>query len=403
MFDIATLNSSSFRDVRFYTNKDVNTGGQRLAKHSFINGGTKTVSSGLQDDSFTIECFVAGDNYIAEKEALKSALNIIGTGTLVDRFYGEIEVNVDTFTITEDREKYGRADFKIVFLRADNKPLEVIELLVVRDITDDAFNYFQDNFINKSGNLALAELAFSLESFLASIDEAIAFVDDSLQVVKDLKEIIGRNAANVRARLISVTSLITDMKATLIGFTNVFAISVLNADEHKQFVNSLKTIQNGLILNTDNKVQAIVNEQTLIYGSTMISVLNQIAIVSLEQITFTTGDDFGSVKDDTLSIYENLENQLSLQITSSLSINKIINFQNFLENLKTQRSEFISFYTNKYSRLQSLQNDDVVFTNDLLNYTMLKYNNINRIHEVMENNNIVDPIFIKGTLRVLNQ
>lgn len=403
MFDIATLNSSSFRDVRFYTNKDVNTGGQRLAKHSFINGGTKTVSSGLQDDSFTIECFVAGDNYIAEKEALKSALNIIGTGTLVDRFYGEIEVNVDTFTITEDREKYGRADFKIVFLRADNKPLEVIELLVVRDITDDAFNYFQDNFINKSGNLALAELAFSLESFLASIDEAIAFVDDSLQVVKDLKEIIGRNAANVRARLISVTSLITDMKATLIGFTNVFAISVLNADEHKQFVNSLKTIQNGLILNTDNKVQAIVNEQALIYGSTMISVLNQIAIVSLEQITFTTGDDFGSVKDDTLSIYENLENQLSLQITSSLSINKIINFQNFLENLKTQRSEFISFYTNKYSRLQSLQNDDVVFTNDLLNYTMLKYNNINRIHEVMENNNIVDPIFIKGTLRVLNQ
>jgi prophage DNA circulation protein len=403
MFDIATLNSSSFRDVRFYTNKDVNTGGQRLAKHSFINGGTKTVSSGLQDDSFTIECFVAGDNYIAEKEALKSALNIIGTGTLVDRFYGEIEVNVDTFTITEDREKYGRADFKIVFLRADNKPLEVIELLVVKDITDDAFNYFQDNFINKSGNLALAELAFSLESFLVSIDEAIAFVDDSLQVVKDLKETIGRNAANVRARLISVTSLITDMKATLIGFTNVFAISVLNADEHKQFVNSLKTIQNGLILNTDNKVQAIVNEQALIYGSTMISVLNQIAIVSLEQITFTTGDDFGSVKDDTLSIYENLENQLSLQITSSLSINKIINFQNFLENLKTQRSEFISFYTNKYSRLQSLQNDDVVFTNDLLNYTMLKYNNINRIHEVMENNNIVDPIFIKGTLRVLNQ
>ena len=55
MFDIATLNSSTFRDVRFYTTKDVNTGGQRLAKHSFINGGTKTVSSGLQDDSFTVE------------------------------------------------------------------------------------------------------------------------------------------------------------------------------------------------------------------------------------------------------------------------------------------------------------------------------------------------------------
>ena len=403
MFDISKLNSSTFRDVRFYTTKDVNTGGQRLAKHSFINGGTKTVSSGLQDDSFTIECFVAGDNYIAEKNALKSALNVIGAGTLIDKFYGEIEVNVDTFTITEDREKYGRADFKIVFLRADNKPLEVIELLVVKDITDDAFNYFQDNFTNDFGELAVEELAFSLESFLASIDEAIAFVDDSLQVVKDLKETIGRSAANVRARIISVTSLITDMKATLLGFTNVFSISVLNPDEHKQFVNSIKTIQDGLILDTDDEVQAIINEQAFIYGSTMVSVLNQIAIVSLEQITFTTGDDFGSVKDDTLSIYETLENQLSSQTNSSLNIDKIINFQNFSENLKTQRSEFISFYTKKYSGLQSLQNDNVMFANDLLNYTMIKYNDITRINEIMQNNNIVDPIFVKGTLQVLKK
>ena len=34
---------------------------------------------------------------------------------------------------------------------------------------------------------------------------------------------------------------------------------------------------------------------------------------------------------------------------------------------------------------------------------MLKYNDIDRIDEVMKNNNIVDPIFIKGTLKVLNK
>ena len=403
MFDIATLNSSTFRDVRFYTTKDVNTGGQRLAKHSFINGGTKTVSSGLQDDSFTIECFVAGDNYIAEKEALKSALNVIGTGTLIDRFYGEVEVNVDTFTITEDREKYGRADFKIVFLRADNKPLEIIELLVVKDITDDSFKYFEDNFKNNFGDIAVLGLSSSLESFLKNIEEAIAFVQDGLQVVKDLKETIGRNIANITGGIISIESLITDMKSTLLGFTNVFAIGIFDSEQHKQFVNTIKTIQDGLILDTDDKVQTMINEQAFIYGSTMISVLNQIAIVALQEITFSTGDDFGSVKDDTLAIYETLENQLSAQTNSTLNIDKIINFQSFSENLKTQRSEFISFYTKKYSKLQTLQNDDVVFTNDLLNYTMLKYNDISRINEVMANNNIVDPIFVKGTLQVLNK
>tara|TARA_R110001632_G_scaffold51355_1_gene127920 strand:+ start:983 stop:2194 length:1212 start_codon:yes stop_codon:yes gene_type:complete len=403
MFDITSLTPSTFRDVQFYTVKDVNTGGQRLAKHSFINGGTKTVSSGLQDDSFTIECFVAGDNYIAEKEALKSALNVIGPGTLIDRFYGEIEVNVDNFTITEDRSKYGRADFKIVFLRADNKPLEIIELLVVTDITDDAFSYFEDNFDNKSGDLVMGQIVSSIESFLSSIEETIAFVDDSLQAVKDLKETIGRNIANVSASIISVKSLIADIRGTLIGFTDVFNIGVFNPEEHKQFLNSIKTIQNGLILDTDDTVKKIINEQAFIYGLTMTSVLNQIAIVSLEQITFTTGDDFGSVKDDTLAIYETLENQLSLQVESTLNIDKTINLQRFSENLKTQRSEFISFYTNKYSKLQTLQNDDVTFTNNLLNYTMLKYNDIDRIDEVMKNNNIVDPIFVRGTLQVLNK
>ena len=403
MFDITSLTPSTFRDVQFYTVKDVNTGGQRLAKHSFINGGTKTVSSGLQDDSFTIECFVAGDNYIAEKEALKSALNVIGAGTLIDRFYGEIEVNVDNFTITEDRSKYGRADFKIVFLRADNKPLEIIELLVVTDITDDAFSYFEDNFDNKSGDLVMGQIVSSIESFLSSIEETIAFVDDSLQAVKDLKETIGRNIANVSASIISVKSLIADIRGTLIGFTDVFNIGVFNPEEHKQFLNSIKTIQNGLILDTDDTVKKIINEQAFIYGLTMTSVLNQIAIVSLEQITFTTGDDFGSVKDDTLAIYETLENQLSLQVESTLNIDKTINLQRFSENLKTQRSEFISFYTNKYSKLQTLQNDDVTFTNNLLNYTMLKYNDIDRIDEVMKNNNIVDPIFVRGTLQVLNK
>ena len=403
MFDITSLNSSTFRDVRFYTTKDINTGGQRLAKHSFINGGTKTVSSGLQDDSFTIECFVAGDNYIDQKNALKSALNVIGTGTLIDRFYGEIEVNVDTFTITEDREKYGRADFKIVFLRADNKPLEVIELLVITDITDDSINYFEDNFINNFGAAAVNELVSSLTSFLESIDESIAFVNSSLQVVKDLKETIGRNISNIRSSIISDKSLITDMKATLSGFTDVFSIGVLSPDEHKQFINSIKNIQDGLIKDTNDEVQTIINEQAFTYGSTIVSVLNQIAIISLEQITFTTGDDLGSVKDDTLFIYENLENHLSSQINLSGNLDKIINIQKYSENLKTQKSEFISFYTKKYSALQSLQNDDVIFTNDLLNYTMLKYNDISRIDEVMKNNNIVDPIFIKGTLKVLNK
>ena len=403
MFDITSLNSSTFRDVRFYTTKDINTGGQRLAKHSFINGGTKTVSSGLQDDSFTIECFVAGDNYIDQKNALKSALNVIGTGTLIDRFYGEIEVNVDTFTITEDREKYGRADFKIVFLRADNKPLEVIELLVITDITDDSISYFEDNFINNFGAAAVNELVSSLTSFLESIDESIAFVNSSLQVVKDLKETIGRNISNIRSSIISDKSLITDMKATLSGFTDVFSIGVLSPDEHKQFINSIKNIQDGLIKDTNDEVQTIINEQAFTYGSTIVSVLNQIAIISLEQITFTTGDDLGSVKDDTLFIYENLENHLSSQINLSGNLDKIINIQKYSENLKTQKSEFISFYTKKYSALQSLQNDDVIFTNDLLNYTMLKYNDISRIDEVMKNNNIVDPIFIKGTLKVLNK
>ena len=49
MFDIAKLNKSSFRGVPFYTDDVDLSGGQRLTDHSFINGGTKTESNGVNN------------------------------------------------------------------------------------------------------------------------------------------------------------------------------------------------------------------------------------------------------------------------------------------------------------------------------------------------------------------
>jgi len=403
MFNISTLNKSSFRGVPFYTKKTSSNGGQRLTTHTFINGGTKTVSNGLKQNSFSIEAFIVGDDYLAQRENLKNALNVIGSGILIDKFYGTLDVQVDTYTIEEDRESYGKATFKINFELAENKPVEETQLLVVTDIQDEAITAFKSNFDNTLGESIMDSVVTKIQGFLGGMNKAISFLDNTSDTIQNTKSQIGRTVSNVKSNILSIDSLASDIVDTVGSFDEVFNLELYQSENGSQFVNSIKNQLNDLNIDVDDEVEALINRQAFIYGATMISILNQKSIVSLENIDFVTGDDFGSVKNDTITIFETLQNELSKLTLLDNTVQQQINIQNFMELLATQRSEFIFFYTQKYSGLQSLTNDNIVFTTDLINYTMLKYDDINRLDEVMQNNDLIDPIFVSGTIGVLEK
>ena len=401
-FDITQLNQSSFRAIPFYTRDDDLSGGLRLTDHKFINGGTKTESNGIENDTFKIIGYIGGENYLTQKAALREAFKNPNSGTLIDKFYGNQEVFVEKWNIKESITKFGQATIEVSFRLAENNLTEDVEIVYNTDVREEAISNFKNDFNNNIGQDLMNEVAKNITGFLQSSLEPIKFLDSENQNVKNIKSTVGRIISNVKSNVFNVNSLADDIQSTWTAFDEIGLINTFDAKDQKSFTNNLKDqAQQTQSVESQNIAEETINKQTKIYILAVIAGLNQTGINKLEDISFETGDDFGSVKNDILTIMEILEADIVYE--SENRIDEIIFKQSLLDKYHQSKRDFIEFYTQKYSGLQNLKDNEIIATTNVLNLTIVKYNDINRINEVLINNDIVDPLFINGKLKLLDR
>ena len=122
---------------------------------------------------------------------------------------------------------------------------------------------------------------------------------------------------------------------------------------------------------------------------------------NLENIEFDTGDESGTIKEDILNSFEYLTEDIETDLTDDIS--EIVARKNLMDSYQEAKKTFIQYYTQKYSGLQNLTETKIIQTTDIFSLTMDKYTDITRVDEVIANNDIVDPLFIKGTLEILER
>lgn len=401
-FDITKLNKSSFRGIPFSTKDDERSGGQRLTDHSFINGGTKTESNGVNNDIFKISAYIGGDDYLTQKEALREAFEDITSGVLVDKFHGTHEVYVSTWSIKETITQFGKATIDITFKKAENQVIVDSDIVYTVSVREEAIANFEEDFDNEVGEELTDSIADDLVEFWESILDIIKFLEDVKDTLQDIKSQIGRTISQVKTAILSIESLTDDISNIWNSFDAVLDTDLFGSTEQKSFSNNLREIlEQSSTKIFINAAQETANLQSKLYINTAIAGLTETSIKNLENVEFETGDDLGSVKDDILTIMEILE--ANIVIEDDASIEKIVTKQNLLDKYQLSKREFIEFYTQKYSGLQVLKDNDIVATTDILNLTMDKYSDINRVDEVLINNDIVDPFFINGTIKLLDR
>ena len=269
-------------------------------------------------------------------------------------------------------------------------------------VREEAIANFEEDFDNEVGEELTNSIADNLVDFWNSILDVIKFLEDVLGAIQDIKSQIGRAISKMKTAILSIESLTSDIINILGSFDYALDIGLFGADEQKSFTNNLREILEQSSLKTfENKAQETVNIQSKLYINTVIAGINETSIKNLENVEFETGDDLGSVKDDTLMIMEILESDIIIE--DDASIEKIVIKQNLLDKYQLSKREFVQLYTQKYSGLQVLKDNDIVATTDILNLTMEKYSDINRVDEVLINNDIVDPFFINGTVKLLDR
>lgn len=401
-FDIKKLNTSSYKGIPFFTKATDLTGGKKITTHNFINSGNEAEDNGLANKNFKITGYLGGENYQDDRDNLIAAFDTPGSGTLVDMFYGTLEVFIKTYTIKEEKTKFGQATLEMTFEKKENK-IFVEDLIIYNlDYTEEVMTNFETEFNNTLGAEMMNEVSIGVAKYLKSVNDTIKFLEGNKAALQNIKNTIGKTISTIKTSILSIDSLSADIVAIATSFDTVTDLNLFGADGGKSFSNSVKeNILNASTLTSENVGQESANKQTKIYTYALGALLTQTVIKNLENIDYETGDDFGSVKSDVLDIFEILEKDITTNLNDK--IDNIVNRQNLLDSYHESRKECIIFYTQKYSGLQNLKDNELVATTDVLNLTLDKYNDIERVNEVIINNNIVDPLFINGTLKLLDR
>jgi len=401
-FDTSKLNQSSFRGVSFYTASTDLSGGQRLTDHTFINSGAKTETNGLKNNTFKIKAYLGGENYLEEKENLKNAFEMATVGILIDKFWGKKNVYVDSFVFKEETTKFGQVTIDITFKKAENKLQKQTLLIYTQDITPEAIENFEISYLATLGLDVMNEVALQITQVLEQVENIVKFLEGARDFVNNVKSTIGKAISRIKSTVLQVKNLSAEILEIATSFDDVLDLDSFGAKDQKAFTNQLRTtLENATRSTFENEIQKTAAKQTKEYTLTLNSILMQTAIKKLETIDFSTGDELGGVKDDFLTMFDILESEIV-----SNADDEILNIQsrqNLLNAYHQSKKEFVKFYTQKYSGLQSLKDVEVVATTDVLSLTMERYGDITRIDEVIDNNDIVDPIFINGDLKLLDR
>lgn len=120
------MRRGSFRGVAFYTNAVDDEVGRRVAVHEYPGRDNPYPEDmGRKARGFTVECYVSGPEYMADRDALIAAVEKKGPGKLVHPFWGEFNVQAINARIREGSGEEGVARFAITFVESGQNEFPV--------------------------------------------------------------------------------------------------------------------------------------------------------------------------------------------------------------------------------------------------------------------------------------
>lgn len=118
------LDVAKFRGVSFFVEATEATGGRALAVHRFAfrEEPPYTEDTGPEGKTWPLECYVLGDDYIAQRDLLIAALDTAGASDLTHPTYGTRRVAAKSYRVRESKNEGGMARFSVEFIESSSGP-----------------------------------------------------------------------------------------------------------------------------------------------------------------------------------------------------------------------------------------------------------------------------------------
>lgn len=215
------LRPASFRGVPFFVKDSDFSGGRRIVTHEYpLRDQPYIEDMGLKAREFSIEAYLLGDTYFSARDALISALEQGGPGSLVHPYHGSKEAIAGTFRVRESDDEGRVVRISINFAEANQQALYPSALRDASSLVGIAAN---------NGLLSTAQ------AFLARYDINLQpqyGIDSLVQIVRDgatlLQRIFGPRVSDVqtgavmRSRLDSMYMNAPDIARDPVRIVDVF-------------------------------------------------------------------------------------------------------------------------------------------------------------------------------------
>ncbi len=221
----------TFRGVPFLIMDDVSQrGGQRVARREFPqrnDGGADSLGTKMRERTF--KCVVLGEDYMAQRDALITALDTPGQGELVHPYWGTVQVVIESWDSRESLNAQGRCDFNVSCL----PPLSTTAPVANADTEQQLADAADSTTANAEGEFADA---WSMDDLsLSDIDTVIEGVTDTIEAMEESINSMLSWVDDVQHTL----SLLDEMKANVEHLINMPADL---ANSFSQSINSVRSI-----------------------------------------------------------------------------------------------------------------------------------------------------------------
>lgn len=205
------LIGASFRGVPFFVESSDRSGGRRLVVHEFPLRNIPYVEDmGRKARTFRLDAYVLGDDYVAQRDLLLTALESDdGPGTLVHPYHGQLRVACASYAVRESRDEGGIARLAIDFTEApQSSPAPTVEADTAGQVASSASKARASSSADAAARVSyLGMPAFAV----ASAEIAVARASDALQaalspLMRSTQELaqLASQCAMVKARAASL-------------------------------------------------------------------------------------------------------------------------------------------------------------------------------------------------------
>jgi len=388
-------NKGSFRGAEFYIDGSDRTSGRNNAVHEFPQEQLPVIQ-GLspKPKRFRVDCFVIGSDYISARDALIEALDQQGKGVLVHPYYGRLEVYVDgEYSINERKSEGGKATFSIPFILAT--PPEELQVSANEDdnlkASADAAHQAAVEAFAADFQVA-GQPSWIAEAAQETVNSVLGVISDVMRPIAKAKTAVATLQAQVEAVKSAVESLIYSPKELAGQVIGLFDSMAELADEPSKAIESYTAFFAPVptLPSSPSVVQSRIDTNDAATSTFM----KQAAVASTAKAT--TNVEFANQNQIT-ALSDNVDARSDEIILATEHDEVIDSFQQ----LRTDLAVYLRSVTPGLARLV---NYTVPSSTNSLSLAFDLYGDIDRVEEIVELNNLIDPSFIaEGTiLQVLN-